>query len=619
MMNPLNRTALRLLGLVDLTKLDMPIARLARRWLCRTPKSIQQLATHPDWIARWTAVLGAERTLQPDMAWALALHLATDAEAVVRQASARTICSLWHGDPDRRITLEEFIVSRTTPSTLTETILDACSDLWRRHPERLDEALFLLTLAGRQPPHGALLTIGSVRVGIELERSHPEVAQSLRDEWAHAASPHLRYHAAWAGGSGALDATALSGLVDPAAPLPEGWRSTADVPLGADVGTGDAVAASPYLLGREEVQLALRVAALQGRTVVLTGSSADVRLELARIAAALRPGGTEDLVALPNPRDTIHPLLRRAAGGTTSVGFEHVRARRTRRLVRSRLAWWLASGISAATAVIAGIVVALGSGGITVPVVAAAVLGLLLLLHRPLTTARPLVEPRVLVTGSVIANAPFIDGTRLSPAELFGEIRERAMEAAAHDRLVPGAIHRAHRGVLYFESPTSLSPKLQRELLAAMQSGQASIRGHESSWSVVESQPVPCDVLLVLGADADPSAQLDPAFAAWLERHADRVAVPDELADSPRSRRQLAQFMATVVRTSDGVPHLARSAVEFLCDDAAKRASAPGRLALDAACLRTRIEQAGARARSEGSTFVQVEHVAEDVGETAAV
>ena len=51
------------------------------------------------------------------------------------------------------------------------------------------------------------------------------------------------------------------------------------------------------------------------------------------------------------------------------------------------------------------------------------------------------------------------------------------LETPAHDRVEAGAIHKAHRGVLYIDEINLLRMESQQALLTAIQEGEFSISG----------------------------------------------------------------------------------------------------------------------------------------------
>ena len=71
------------------------------------------------------------------------------------------------------------------------------------------------------------------------------------------------------------------------------------------------------------------------------------------------------------------------------------------------------------------------------------------------------------------------------------------METPAHDRVEPGAIHRAHGGVLYIDEINLLRLEEQQALLTAMQERAFPISGRSerSSGALTKTEAVPCDFI----------------------------------------------------------------------------------------------------------------------------
>ena len=64
--------------------------------------------------------------------------------------------------------------------------------------------------------------------------------------------------------------------------------------------------------------------------------------------------------------------------------------------------------------------------------------------------------PKVLVKHELDERPPFVDATATLSGSLLGDVRHDpfqsgGMETPAHDRVEPGAIHRANKGVLYID------------------------------------------------------------------------------------------------------------------------------------------------------------------------
>jgi len=107
---------------------------------------------------------------------------------------------------------------------------------------------------------------------------------------------------------------------------------------------------------------------------------------------------------------------------------------------------------------------------------------------------------RVLVPGDATR---FVHVSGFSPVELLGDVKHdpygsaENLGQAAHMRVVPGAIHEAHQGILYIDEIASLG-RYQKHLLTAMQDKAYPISGHnpQSSGASVRVDAVPCDFVL---------------------------------------------------------------------------------------------------------------------------
>ena len=75
----------------------------------------------------------------------------------------------------------------------------------------------------------------------------------------------------------------------------------------------------------------------------------------------------------------------------------------------------------------------------------------------------------------------------------------------AYERLVPGMIHKANKGVLFVDEIANLKQESQQELLTAIQEKKYPITGQSerSSGAMVRSDPVPTDFTLVAAGNVD--------------------------------------------------------------------------------------------------------------------
>ena len=115
----------------------------------------------------------------------------------------------------------------------------------------------------------------------------------------------------------------------------------------------------------------------------------------------------------------------------------------------------------------------------------------------------------------VLVNTIWTRGHRLSTTatlsgSLLGDVRHDpfqsgGMETPAHDRVEPGAIHRANKGVLYIDEINLLRLEEQQALLTAMQERAFPISGRSDDLlgALTKTEPVPCDFILIAAGNLD--------------------------------------------------------------------------------------------------------------------
>ena len=89
--------------------------------------------------------------------------------------------------------------------------------------------------------------------------------------------------------------------------------------------------------------------------------------------------------------------------------------------------------------------------------------------------------PKLLVKHERNEEVPFIDATGTLAGALLGDVRHDPFQSGAdlatpaHERVEPGAVHRANKGVLYIDEIRMLRMEEQQALLVAMQEKALSI------------------------------------------------------------------------------------------------------------------------------------------------
>ncbi len=183
----------------------------------------------------------------------------------------------------------------------------------------------------------------------------------------------------------------------------------------------------------------------------------------------------------------------------------------------------------------------------------------------------------------------------------------------AYERLIPGMIHRANGGVLFMDEVATLSRKSQQELLTVIQEKKYPITGQSerSSGSMVRSEPVPADFVLVAAGNVDTVQHMHPALRSRIRGYGYEVYMNNHIEDTPQNRDKIAIFVAQEVTKDKKIPHFSKSAVDEIINEARKRAGSSNSLTLRLRELGGLVRAAGDLANERGAKLVQREHVLE--------
>jgi len=163
----------------------------------------------------------------------------------------------------------------------------------------------------------------------------------------------------------------------------------------------------------------------------------------------------------------------------------------------------------------------------------------------------------------------FIQATGASETELLGDVKHDPYGSAeslgmpAHMRVVPGAIHEAHEGILYLDEIASLGP-YQKHLLTAMQDKKYSISGHnpQSSGAAVRVDDVPCDFLLFASCNPEDLSQILPALRSRIRGYGYEVMLSSYTPKTPENIDRMVRFIAQTVQEDGRIPHLTAESVQ---------------------------------------------------------
>lgn len=228
-------------------------------------------------------------------------------------------------------------------------------------------------------------------------------------------------------------------------------------------------------------------------------------------------------------------------------------------------------------------------------------------------------QPRKVIVP--LHRSTFVQATGASETELLGDVRHdpygghEELGAQPYTRIVPGAVHEAHEGVLFIDEISSLG-YLQRFLLTAMQEKKYPIAGRNASstGASVKVDSVPCDFMLIGAVNINDLGGLLPPLRSRIVGNGYEMLVSTHMPDTEGNRQKLLQFIAQEIRKDGRIPHASLEAADLIIEEAARRARAidnsPG-LTLRLRGLSGIIKLAGDMASSEGGKLIEPGHVKE--------
>lgn len=360
------------------------------------------------------------------------------------------------------------------------------------------------------------------------------------------------------------------------------------------------------VIGQEHAVEVVRKAATQRRHVMMIGSPGTGKSMLAKAMAELLPKEEmQDILVYPNSEDQNTPVIRTVkAGRGKEIVTAHRAEVRKKLQMRNTLIMLLIVGI---------VGYALIAGQWLMGIIAAAFVFMAL---RYSTPREETMIPKLLVSHAGEETAPFIDGTGSHAGALLGDVRHDpfqsgGLETPAHDRVEAGAIHRAHKGVLFIDEINTLTPQSQQNLLTALQEGEFPITGQSerSSGAMVRTEPVPCRFVMIAAGNVDAMEGMHPALRSRIRGYGYEVYMRETMEDTPENRRKFIRFVAQEVEKDGKIPHFDRSAIREIIREARRRSNRKGHLTLKLRDMGGLIRVAGDLARQEGAETTTADHV----------
>ena len=375
------------------------------------------------------------------------------------------------------------------------------------------------------------------------------------------------------------------------------------------------------VIGQEAASIIVRKAAEQRRHIIMVGEPGTGKSMLSRSMTEFLPKEQlEDILVYRNHEDENEPRIRTVpAGRGSSIISErraHIKQQRER---TNRTLLFIALVVGAAL-----LLATLSSGEILTFIFGSFLLvfGYFFLRTR-LNSGDEGNIPKLLVKHERNEEVPFIDATGTLAGALLGDVRHDPFQSGAdlatpaHERVEPGAVHRANKGVLYIDEIRMLRMEEQQALLVAMQEKALSISGRSerSSGALTKSEPVPTDFILVAAGNLDSIQNMHPALRSRIRGYGYEVYVNTDMPDTERNRRRLVRFVAQEVRnemkkdSGKSIPHFDKGAIGLVLKEAQRRSGRRGKLSLRLRELGGLVRIAGDLAAEENASMVLAEHV----------
>ena len=366
------------------------------------------------------------------------------------------------------------------------------------------------------------------------------------------------------------------------------------------------------VLGQEEACAIIQQAARQRRHVLLIGDPGTGKSMLGQAMAELIAiNNPEDILVCPHALDPTLPHIRRVPAGQGVQEVDTARVRAQRATQSLRFVVW----IVVASLLLVSLYFTMRQASATYLLGGAVLVGLTLWLRQQYLRAPAAMVPKLLVQHPK-DRAPFVDATGLHAGALLGDVRHDpyqsgGVETPPHHLVEAGAIHRAHTGVLYIDEVSLLGIEAQNHLLTAMQERSFAITGRSpgSSGTMVRTDPVPCDFVLVLAGNAADLERIHPALRSRIRGYGYEVYTRSAMDDTPENRWLLTRLVAQEVRRDGKIPHFSACGVQAVLAAAGHRARQPGMLSCHFRELGGLIRIAGDIAVREGATLVEACHV----------
>ncbi|WP_423792673.1 ATP-dependent protease LonB [Methanocaldococcus indicus] len=154
---------------------------------------------------------------------------------------------------------------------------------------------------------------------------------------------------------------------------------------------------------------------------------------------------------------------------------------------------------------------------------------------------------------------PLVKASAYNVTRLLGDIKHcplggrPPLGTPPHKRIILGAVHEAHRGILYVDEIKTMPLEVQDYILTALQDKKLPISGRNpnSSGATVETNPIPCDFILIMSGNMDDVYNLR---APLLDRIDYKIVLKDKMDNTLENRDKILQFIVQEIENNKLCP-----------------------------------------------------------------